>query len=53
MHKYTWVRRVRGEIMKSAVIDYMCISEKYRARVTGMNVLRTAGGVHSFTSQLN
>ena len=42
VHKYTWVRRVRGEIVESALMDYMCISEKYRARVTDMNVSRAA-----------
>ena len=47
MHKHTWVRRVRGEIVESSLMDYMCISEMYRARVTDANVLRAAGGVHS------
>ena len=37
VHKYTWVKRVRGEIVESALMDYMCISEKYRARVTDVN----------------
>ena len=46
VHMYMWVRRVRGEILESALVDYMCISGKCRARVTGVNVLRAAGGVH-------
>ena len=31
VHKYTWVRYVRGEIVESALMDYMCISGKYKA----------------------
>ena len=34
VHKYTWVQKLRGEIVESAIMDYMCISEKYKARVT-------------------
>ena len=47
VHKYTWVRKVRGEIVESALMDYMCISGKYKARVTDVNVLRAAGDVQS------
>ena len=47
VHKYTWVRKVRGEIAESALMDYMCISGKYKARVTDVNVLRAAGDVQS------
>ena len=47
VHKFTWVRRVRGEIVESALMDYMCVSGRYKARVTDVNVLRAAGGVHS------
>ena len=47
LHKVTWVRRVRGEVRESALMDYMCISGKYKARVTDVNVLRAAGAVHS------
>ena len=47
VHKYTWIRRTRGEITDSALMDYMCISEKYKARVTDVNVLRAAGDVQS------
>ena len=47
VHKYTWVRKVRGEIVESALMDYMCISERYKARVTDVNVLRAAGDVQS------
>ena len=47
VHKYTWIRRVRGVIVESALMDYMCINEKYKARVTDVNVLRAAGYVQS------
>ena len=47
VHKYTWVRKVRGEIVESALMDYMCISGKYKSRVTDVNVLRAAGDVQS------
>ena len=45
--KYMWVKRIRGEIVESALMDYMCISEKYRTTVTDVNVLRAAVGVYS------
>ena len=47
VHKHTWVQRVRGEIAESTLMDFMCISKKFRARVTDVKVLRAAGGVHS------
>ena len=47
VHKYTWIRKVRGMIVESALMDYMCIHEKYKARVTDVNVLRAAGDVQS------
>ena len=34
-------------IVESALMDYMCIHEKYKARVTDVNVLRAAGDVQS------
>ena len=43
MHKYTVGQMIGGEIVESAVIDYTCISEKYKARVT--DVLCAAGDV--------
>ena len=47
VHKYTWIRKVRGVIVESAFIDYMCINEKHRAIVTDLNLLRAAGDVQS------
>ena len=47
VHKYTWIRYVRGVIVESALMDYMCINERYKARVTDVNVLRAAGDVQS------
>ena len=47
VHKYTFMRKIRGEIAESAVMDYMCISEKYKARLTDVNVLHVAGDVQS------
>ena len=36
-----------GEIVESALTDYMCISGKYKARVIDVNVLRAAGDAQS------
>lgn len=47
VHKYTWIRKTRGEIVSSALMDYVCISKKYKARVTDVNVLRAAGNIQS------
>ena len=47
VHKYTWFRKVRGMIVENALMDYVCISEKYKNRVTDVNVLRAAGDVQS------
>ena len=47
IHKYTWIRKVRGVIVQSELMDYMCISAKYKARVLDVNVLRAPGDVHS------
>ena len=47
VHKYTWIRRVRGEITERALMDFVCVKEKYKARVTDVNVLRAPGDVHS------
>ena len=35
------------EIVRSELMDYMCISAKYKARVLDVNVLRDPGDVQS------
>ena len=47
VQKYTWVREIRGEIVETALMDYMCISGKYKSSVTDLNVLRAVGDVQS------
>ena len=47
VQKYTWVREIRGEIVETALMDYTCISGKYKSRVTDLNVLRAVGDVQS------
>ena len=47
VHKYTWIRKVMGVVTEKALMDYMCIKEKYKARVTDVTVLRAAGDVQS------
>ena len=46
VHKYTWVRQVRGEIVESALMHYMCISGKYKAR--HVPELVSLGGARNF-----
>ena len=45
VQKYTWAREIRGEIVETALMDYMCISGKPKSRVTDLNVLRAVGDV--------
>ena len=47
VQKYTRVREIRGEIVETALMDYMCISGKPKSRVTDLNVLRAVGDVQS------
>ena len=44
VHKYTWHRRVRGEVACEALMDYVVIRKDVRHRLLDVNVLRGAAG---------
>ena len=44
VHKYTWERQIRGEIVESALMDYVLIQNKSRSRLLDVNVLRGVTG---------
>ena len=44
VHKYTWERQIRGEVVESAVMDYVLIQNKSRSRLLDVNVLRGVTG---------
>ena len=44
VHKYTWFRRTRGEVVCEALMDYVVVQKKIRHRLIDVNVLRGAAG---------
>ena len=44
VHKYTWHRRTRGEVVCEALMDYVVVRKSMRHRLLDVNVLRGAAG---------